>query len=58
MKLQVSSGTAPVNGEEGEDDVKSAWLLRLGLHSRYNGVDNGLPRRETERIPKRLLSSD
>jgi hypothetical protein len=23
--------------EEGGDDVKSAWLLRLGQHTRYNG---------------------
>ncbi len=24
-------------GEEGEDDVKSAWLLRPGRHTCYNG---------------------
>jgi hypothetical protein len=35
--LYFSLETAPVNGEEGGDDVKSAWLLRLGLHTRYNG---------------------
>jgi hypothetical protein len=23
--LQVSYGTAPIHGEEGEDDAKSAW---------------------------------
>ena len=27
--------------EEGEDDVKSACPLRLGLHTCYNGRDNG-----------------
>src|ERR687893_1654202 len=27
--------------EEGGDDVKSAWPLRLGRHARYNGEDNG-----------------
>ena len=35
--LYVSQETALVNREEGEDDVKSAWPLRLGLHTRYNG---------------------
>jgi hypothetical protein len=35
--LYFSQGTALVNREEGEDDVKSAWLLRLGPHTRYNG---------------------
>ena len=38
--------------EEGGDDVKSAWLLRLGLHTRYNGRYNAQPRREAERIAK------
>ena len=31
--LQVSLETAAVNAEEGGDDVKSAWLLRLGQHT-------------------------
>jgi hypothetical protein len=44
--------------EEGGDDVKSAWLLRLGLHTRYNGRDRGQPRGDPERIPKPSLSSD
>ena len=26
-----------VNTEEGGDDVKSSWPLRLGLHTCYNG---------------------
>ena len=47
--LAFSQQTAP-NGEEGGDDVKSAWLLRLGLHTRYNGRYNAQPRREAERI--------
>ena len=33
------------------DDVKSSWPLRDGLHTCYNGSDNGL-------IPKNCLSSD
>ncbi len=35
-----SEGTAPVNGEEGGDDVKSSWPLCPGLHTCYNGQDN------------------
>ena len=34
------------------DDVKSAWLLRLGLHTCYNGRNKGQQYREVERIPK------
>ena len=48
----MSSETASKKEEEGGDDVKSAWLLRLGLHTRYNGRDNGLRKRELEPIPK------
>ena len=33
------------------DDVKSSWPLRVGLHTCYNGSDNGI-------IPKNCLSSD
>ena len=36
--------------EEGGDDVKSAWPLCPGLHTRYNGRYNGLPSREAELI--------
>ena len=36
------------------DDVKSAWLLRLGLHTCYNGSNKGQQYREVERIPKIL----
>ena len=34
------------------DDVKSAWPLCLGRHTRYNGQYNGQPRSNPERIPK------
>ena len=40
------------------DDVKSAWLLRLGPHTCYNGVHNGLPSSNAELILKADLSSD
>ena len=43
--------TARDKREEGVDDVKSSWPLRVGLHTCYNGSDNGL-------IPKNYLSSD
>ena len=38
------------NLEEGGDDVKSAWLLRLGRHTCYNGEDKGTPRGNPEQI--------
>ena len=44
-------GTAGDKPEEGGDDVKSSWPLRDGLHTCYNGSDNGL-------TPKNCLSSD
>ena len=50
--LNYSQRTAPDNGEEGGDDVKSAWLLRLGLHTCYNGRYNELPTRKGEPIPE------
>ena len=56
--LQVSYGTAGLKPEEGGDDVKSAWPLCPGLHTRYNGQYNGLPSREAEPILKAGLSSD
>ena len=43
--------TAGDKPEEGVDDVKSSWPLRVGLHTCYNGGDSGL-------IPKSHLSSD
>ena len=40
------------------DDVKSSWPLRVGLHTCYNGGDNGKRRCEPEPIPKSRPSSD
>ena len=54
----MSNGTAGLKPEEGGDDVKSAWPLCPGLHTRYNGRYNGLPHREVEPILKAGLSSD
>ncbi len=56
--LQVSYTTAGIKPEEGGDDVKSAWPLYPGLHTRYNGQYNGSQSREVEPIPKIGLSSD
>ena len=56
--LQVSYETAGIKPEEGGDDVKSAWPLCPGLHTRYNGQHNGSQSREVEPIPKVGLSSD
>src|SRR6202161_4660044 len=53
-----SEGTAGDKPEEGGDDVKSSWPLCPGLHTCYNGGDNGKPGREAEPIPKSRLSSD
>ena len=50
--LYLSCQTAERNSEEGGDDAKSAWPLRPGLHTRYNGRYNGLPNREVELIPQ------
>ncbi len=50
--LHVSRGTAGIKPEEGGDDVKSAWPLCPGLHTRYNGQYNGSLSREVEPIPQ------
>ncbi len=44
--------------EEGGDDVKSSWPLRPGLHTYYNGSDNGGRPCEGEQILKPVHSSD
>ena len=56
---QLPSGNAGHSGEtagdkpeEGGDDVKSSWPLRLGLHTCYNGRYKGFRYREVEAIPK------
>ena len=53
-----SNETAADNAEEGGDDVKSSWLLRVGLHTCYNGNYRGERDREVEPILKSCLSSD
>ena len=50
--------TARDKREEGVDDVKSSWPLRAGLHTCYNGGDNGKQLGNLEQIPKNRLSSD
>ena len=52
-----SKETASVNGEEGGDDVKSSWPLRLGLHTYYNGAYKGKRDREVEPISKNASQS-
>ncbi len=47
-----------MKSEEGGDDVKSSWPLRLGLHTCYNGQDSESRPREGEPIFKPVLSSD
>ena len=47
-----------ISREEGGDDVKSSWPLRAGLHTCYNGGDNGTQSREAKQISKSRLSSD
>ncbi len=52
--MEHSGETASDKEEEGGDDVKSAWPLRPGLHTCYNGRYRGLQNREVELIPKSL----
>ena len=47
-----------ISREEGGDDVKSSWPLQAGLHTCYNGGDNGKRRGDPEQISKSRLSSD
>ena len=47
-----SKETAGDKPEEGEDDVKSSWPLRPGLHTCYNGKYKGRQTREGEPIPE------
>ncbi len=53
-----SEETAPVNGEEGGDDVKSSWPLCLGLHTCYNGMYNGQQACERKQSLKAYPSPD
>ena len=54
--LYFSQETAYFKWEEGGDDVKSAWPLCLGRHTRYNGQYKGLLSRKVELIPSKLVS--
>ena len=54
--LYFSQGTALVNREEGGDDVKSAWLLRLGLHTCYNGQEQRDAKEQSGANPVKLSS--
>ena len=47
-----------ISREEGGDDVKSSWPLQAGLHTCYNGGDNGMQGRKPSQISKSRLSSD
>ena len=58
VKAGDSGRTARVKREEGADDVKSVWLLHLGLQTCYNGRYNGMRGGDAERIPKAGPSSD
>ena len=50
--------TAGDKPEEGGDDVKSSWPLRVGLHACYNGGYRRMPRGDPEQTLKSHLSSD
>ena len=56
--VEDSSQTAQINWEEGGDDVRSVWPLRLGLHTYYNAQYNENRYREVEEIYKAGPSSD
>ena len=53
-----SRGTVGDKPEEGGDDVKSSWPLRVGLHTCYNGIYNRKQDGDVKQILKRYLSSD
>ena len=50
--------TAGDKPEEGGDDVKSSWPLWTGLHTCYNGGDNGQQQSDLKQISKNRPSSD
>ena len=53
-----SRETAGDKPEEGGDDVKSSWPLRVGLHTCYNGIYNRKQDGDVQQILKKCLSSD
>src|ERR1019366_3888787 len=52
VRKDLSRETAGEKPEEGGDDVKSAWPLRPGLHTCYNGRYRASPTRESALIAK------
>ena len=50
--------SADDRSEEGGDDVKSLWSLRVGLHTCYNGDYNKRQSFKWEQIYKNHLNSD
>ena len=52
-----SKETAGDKPEEGGDDVKSSWPLRVGLHTCYNGAYRGRRRGNLERISESASKS-
>ena len=50
--------TAGDKPEEGGDDVKSSWPLRVGLQTCYNGCDSEQRCCKAKQISKSSLSSD
>src|SRR5258706_14987646 len=62
-RLYVSDETAPINEEEGGDDVKSEQHLHTGRHTRYNSWTNAMPTCEgvpnpSYRVAGRIAGSD
>ena len=57
VKAGHSDETAGDKPEEGGDDVKSSWPLRVGLHTCYNGVYRGKRECELERISQSTSKS-
>ena len=53
IKLGTLMGPLADKAEEGGDDVKSAWLLRPGQHTYYNGYYRALQSREVEQIAQK-----
>src|ERR1051325_10337969 len=58
IQLGTLRGLPVISREEGGDDVKSSWPLRAGLHTCYNGGDNGMQWSNPAQISKSRLSSD
>ncbi len=50
--VEHSKETAGEEPEEGGDDVKSSWPLRVGLHTCYNGWYRGMQSGDVEPIPQ------